>query len=189
MSLNRLTFSAAIATVVVAASCDDPLALQPAFDASFVDTVTIYALRGTDIALPSGYDVVLRTPARTDRQQGFDFSFDIDGDGVSRVFPRGALGLGQQSGIVFSDDEFDEIRVAPTEGYELDSALVVGVDSLFVVRSRPDNFGCQIFIGSLPRYGKFEVLEIDMGERSITFKTLVNINCGYRGLEPGIPER
>ena len=36
--------------------------------------------------------------------------------------------------------------------------------------------------------GKFEILEIDAVARTVTIKTLVNENCGYIGLEPGLPE-
>jgi len=42
-------------------------------------------------------------------------------------------------------------------------------------------------VGALPRYGKFQVLSLDPVARSVTFQTLVNQNCGYRSLRPGIP--
>ena len=36
-------------------------------------------------------------------------------------------------------------------------------------------------------YGKIEILAIDPVARSVTFRYLVNNNCGYLGLEPGLP--
>jgi hypothetical protein len=42
---------------------------------------------------------------------------------------------------------------------------------------------------SVPQYGKLEVLGIDPAVRSITFRILNNNNCGYRSLQPGIPDR
>jgi hypothetical protein len=39
----------------------------------------------------------------------------------------------------------------------------------------------------LPRYGKFRVLDLNIEERSVTLELLVDVNCGYRGLEPGFP--
>jgi hypothetical protein len=31
------------------------------------------------------------------------------------------------------------------------------------------------------------VLSVDLVERRVDFQVLVNANCGYRGLEPGLP--
>ena len=196
MLLKRKSFGTfGLVLAAVATACDDPFQLQPAIVTNFVDTVTVFALQGTDINLPSGYDVAGRQLARTDRGEDFDFTFDIDGS-EPKVFPQGALGLDESAGIVLSDKEFDEIDEAPTSGYATDSALVVGIDTIFVVRSRPfrgSGLGtgddCPFFIGSLPRYGKFRVLALDMTARSITMEFLVNVNCGYRGLEPGLPRR
>jgi hypothetical protein len=190
MSFKRLMFAVLVAGVFgVVAACGGATSLAPATDASFVDTVTIFALKGTPIPFASGYDVVFRRVARTDRGEGFDLTFDIDSNGVSRIFPTGALGLGLESGIIFSNREFDQITEAPTEDFDVDSALVIHPDSVFVVKSRPSNAGCPIYLGSLPRYGKFEVLDIDPQTRSLTMKALVNVNCGYRALEPGIPSQ
>jgi len=187
MSLKRLILAASAAGAVGSvAACGNPLALTPATQPNRIDTVTIFALEGTPISAPSGYDVVFNVPARTDRAAGFDFTFDIDGD-TSRIFPTGALGLSVQSGIILSDKEFSQIDIAPTDNYNVDSAMVVHQDTVFVVRSRPDVSGCPIFLGALPRYGKFEILNIDPQARSLTMKSLVNVNCGYRGLEPGLP--
>lgn len=194
MLLKRLLFGTALA--VTALACDDPFQLQPAAVPNYIDTVTVFALQGTEITLPSGYDVAGRKPARTDRGDAFDFTFDIDASGVPGVFPQGALGLDPNSGIVLSDKAFDNIEEAPTDGYSVDSVVVVGVDSIFIVRSRRfqgsrigNGDDCPFFIGSLPRYGKFRVLEIDTQGRSISLESLINVNCGYRGLEPGIPRR
>ena len=94
MSLKRLILAALAAGAVGGvAACGDPLALTPATQPNRIDTVTIFALEGTPISAPSGFDVVFNVPARTDRAAGFDFTFDIDGD-TSRIFPTGALGLG-----------------------------------------------------------------------------------------------
>lgn len=172
------------------AACDDPLSLRPATDANFIDTVVVYALRGTAIDLPSGYDIVIRQTARTDRADPFDFAFDIDGEESALVYPRSALGLPRQSGVLISDREFGEIDEAPVEDYELESAVTVAEGTVFVVRSRAESGGivaCPIFVGPLPRYGKFRVLAVDTEARSLTLEALVNVNCGYRGLEPGIP--
>ena len=189
MLLKRLTFTLPLAFISLSiAACDDPLGLPPPFADNVIDTVSIFALQGTPIGVPSGFDVAQGLAVRTETDQ-FDFAYDIDSLDVSRVFPTGALGLGQDVGILYEDRAFLDIDEAPLDGYVLDSALVMGLDSVFVVRSRPWPGGCPIFLGALPRYGKFRVIEIDIVERRIDFESLVNINCGYRQLIIGTPTR
>ncbi len=201
MSFARLMFGPVVLGVVLfTAGCDNTLALPLATQPNVIDTVTLHALQGTPINAASGFDVTLGLAARTDRQSdadrlrgipppGFDIAFDIDDDGLALILTTGALGLNVSSAIQTSDRAFGDIMIAPLEGYEIDSALVVGVDSVFIVRSRPTSFGCAFFLGQLPRYGKFRVLDLNLETRQITLENLVNLNCGYRGLELGLPTR
>ncbi len=191
MSFTRLMFGPVVLGVVLfTAGCDNTLSLPPATAANAVDTVTLHALQGTPINTASGFDVTVGRAARTDRQgEPFDIAFDIDDDGRALVFTTGALGLDVSSAIQTSDRAFGDIVIAPLEGYDFDSTLVVGVDSVFIVRSRPASFGCAFFVGQLPRYGKFHVLDLNLETRQIILENLVNRNCGYRGLELGIPTR
>ncbi len=191
MSFTRLMFGPVVLGVVLfTAGCDSTLALPLATMPNNVDTVTLHALQGTPINTASGFDVTLGVTARTDRpSEGFDIAFDIDDEDRALIFTRGALGLDVRSAIQTSDRAFGDIVIAPLEGYEIDSALVVGVDSVFIVRSRPASFRCAFFLGQLPRYGKFHVLDLNLETRQITLQHLVNLNCGYRSLELGIPTR
>ena len=191
MSFARLMFGPiVVGAVLLSSGCDNRLALPAAIVPNIVDTVTLHALFGTPINLASGFDVTLRRPARTDRpSEGFDIAFDIDDQNSSLIFTTGALDLSVRSGIQMSEDAFDDITVAPLDDYERDLALTVEVGSVFIVRSRPAGSGCAFFLGQLPRYGKFEVLSVDLQTRQIALQHLVNVNCGYRGLELGIPTR
>ncbi len=189
MFFSRFNPALAVSSaLLVVAACDNPLALPAPTDGSVVDTFTLGALRGTLITTPSGYNLLFRELARTDRgTESFDFAFDIDPDNTPLIFTTGALGLGASSAIQMSNQAFADIRVAPFDDYERDSALAVGKDSIFIIRSAPTTFGCVFFIGALPRYGKFRVLAVDLNARLITLEGLVNVNCGYRSLEPGLP--
>ncbi|MCZ6856535.1 MAG: hypothetical protein O7F70_00915 [Gemmatimonadetes bacterium] len=191
MFFARFIFGPAVlGAVLFSAGCDNTLALPLATVANVVDTVTLNALRGTPINVPSGFDVVLRRVARTDRLgEGFDIAFDIDEQSRALILTTGALGLSVQSAIQRFDGAFDDLAVAPLEDYERDVEMSVEVGSVFIVRSRPDANQCAFFLGQLPRYGKFEVLFLDLQTRQITLEHLVNVNCGYRGLEIGIPTR
>ena len=179
-----------LGAVLFSSGCDNTLTLPPASVPNFVDTVTLNALQGTPINAPSGFNLVLGLAARTDRQnERFDFAFDIDEQSRALILTTGALGLTAQSAIQVSDRAFEDIMVAPLEDYELEVAITVEVGSVFIVRSRPSATGCVFYVGQLPRYGKFEVLSLDLQTRQITLENLVNVNCGYRSLEMGIPTR
>jgi hypothetical protein len=178
-------FATTLAAAALAA-CGDTTSVTPATNVNVVDTVTLYALRGTAVSLPSGYDVPSRQPTRTDTPN-FDFAFDLNDAGAALVYPAGALGLTADAGVLRSESGFTELETAPTDGYVLSEPLELSVNLVFVARSRPSGSGC-ILTGALPRYGKFRVLEIDPVSRTVTFETLVNQNCGYRDLKPGLPE-
>lgn len=191
-SLSFIRFGSVAVLAGLLSACNDPLGLPPATVVNFVDTLALDGLSGTDIVLPSGYDIPNMTKTRTDRAAPFDFAFDIDSSGESRIFPAGALGLGANSGVRFAEGSFDDADIAPLDGYVTDSALVVHVDSVFIVRSRPTGGGivpCPFFLGALPRYGKFRVLAIDLQQRRITLEAVINVNCGYRGLQIGLPDQ
>jgi hypothetical protein len=57
------------------------------------------------------------------------------------------------------------------------------VGERFVVRGR---ITCSL---GLPKYGKLEILEFNDATKTVTFRVLINENCGFRSLEPGLPER
>jgi hypothetical protein len=190
--MQRISFSrfllGAVAAGFAAATiaCGDSLGLPPPSFPNVVDTTTLFALHGTTIRAPSAYDVVGGTLSRTEQAQPFDFAFDIDETASPMIFPAGALDLPNQAGVQLSSVPFDSLLSAPLEGYVLDSALVITDSSVFIVRSRSDRTACR-FLGALPRYGKFRVLELDRQARSVTLELLVDLNCGFRGLEPGLP--
>ncbi|OFV91226.1 MAG: hypothetical protein A3J75_01855 [Acidobacteria bacterium RBG_16_68_9] len=166
-------------------ACSDSL-LGPASVPNTVDTVTLYALSGTAISAPSAYSMLDVRSVRTDTTSQFDFAFDITAAGTPLLYSAGALGLSAEPGLQRSTKRFADVRTAPNEGYSADS-LEMKIDSVFVARSRGSFAGC-LFLGSVPRYGKFRVLAIDGTARSITLETLVNLNCGFRSLEEGIPK-
>lgn len=182
----RLGLLTAIVTGTVSAACGDPLALPPARIENTIDTITLFALEGTDIGQPSAYDVINRRTARVDRFQPFDFAFDLDSTGAPLLLPSVFLGVFPGSGILISDQGFEGVMSAPIEGFTSDSIVPVALDDVLVVRSRTEQ--CSALLGSLPRYGKFRVLGIDPAARTITLEALVNANCGFRNLQPGFPE-
>jgi len=168
------------------ASCGNPLGLPPAFISNVVDTVSLYALSGTPVSLPSGYSIIGQRAVRTDQGLPFDFAFDFDSTGQAVLLPTGALKMGKQSGLQISGQDFDSIKIAPTSNYNLDSAQVVDSNRVLILHS--STVTCSFNIPAV-YYAKLYVVRIDTtsSERRIDFLILSDLNCGYRGLEEGVP--
>ena len=79
------------------------------------------------------------------------------------------------------DEAFDDIEVAPSNGYVTEEAVPIALGERYIVRSRVT---CGI---GVPRYAKVEIIGFE--DNSVILKVLANENCGYRGLEPGLPDR
>ncbi|MBE0591709.1 MAG: hypothetical protein IH616_04840 [Gemmatimonadales bacterium] len=168
-------------------ACGGDPGLPPASWENTVDTTEMWALRGTAIGTPSAFDLISALAVRPERADPFDFAFDIDSTGAATLYPSGLLGGSQTAGLHVARTAFDDILRAPLEDYVTDSVTAIDVGTVFVARSRAAPDGCSALTGALPRYGKFEVLSIDAVARTVTFQMLVNLNCGYRQLEPGVP--
>jgi hypothetical protein len=174
--------------VAFAAACSDANSLPDPTQQNVVDTVTLGSLEGTPISTPSGYNVASGA-IRTDQSVEFEFAYNVRrlADGTyQRVFlPRAALGLSSGSsanpGLQSRNETFDGITRAGSNGYVTDSAVPVEVGQRYVVRSRVI---CTAL--GVPLYGKLEILGFQ--DSTVTFKTLVDGNCGYKDLLPGLPE-
>ncbi len=166
-------------------ACNDTSNLPAPFFTNVVGTVSLFALRGTAITLPSAYSLEGAQPVRTDQTTQLDFAFDFDSLGAPALFPTGAIHLGLSSGLQRSTTAFDAIKLAPTGGYVFDKPLALDTGTVVLVRSRPTP--CVGTTVSL--YAKLRVLGVDSTARSLRFEILVDQNCAYRGLEPGLPKQ
>jgi len=170
------------------AACSDSDNLPDPTEANIVDTLTVGSLTDTPITTGSGFSVGVLQAIRTDQTPEFDFAYDIQGDpttGTSVFLPRAALGIlsgnSAEPGVMRRDEAFDDIDVAPSNGYVTEEAVPIALGERYVIRSR---IRCTI---GVPTYAKVEVLAFE--DNSVVLKVLANTNCGYRGLEPGLPDR
>lgn len=179
-------FAVCAAVLLVATACDSSTGLPPAAFTNVVDTISIYALDGTPLSAPSGYNLGSNSVVRTDRSLRFDFAFNITPAGQAVLLSTGALKMGRSSGIQLQSVPFDAITIAPTTAYEDTTAVVIDSGTVAVLHSQATTcvYGAIVFY-----YGKVEVLAIDTVARRMDLQVLVDQNCGYRGLEPGIPRR
>jgi hypothetical protein len=181
------------AAVVAALACDDPFALGPATRENGVDTLELFAVNGTPLTKPSAYLLATKSRYRLGVEfppYNVDFLYRIDSTGAPELVPFAAIastgqGSSGRSGYLPTERPFDSITVAEQTGYVTDKPFALEVGQVLYLRSGLPN-GC--FLG-IPFYAKLEVLAFDPAERSARFKILVNNNCGYRGLEPGLPEK
>jgi hypothetical protein len=169
-----------------AVGCSDNNGLPTATLENVLDTVTIGSLVGTPISTPSGFfiDQTGVGAVRTDQSVGFEFAYNIEPGGRRVLLPRAALGLSSGSadpGLQTRPETFDGITKARSNGYVTDSAVTVEVGERFMVRSR-------VICTSLgvPLYAKIEVLQF--ADSTVTFQVLADRNCGYKSLQPGIPD-
>ncbi|CAN5777639.1 hypothetical protein BH24GEM1_BH24GEM1_21030 [soil metagenome] len=170
-----------------AAACSDNDNLPDPTQENFVDTVTVGSLTDTPITTASGYRVGSGA-VRTDRDPDFDFAYDIQGDpatGAPVILPLVVLGIdignSAAPGVMRREEAFDAIETAPSNGYVTEEAVPVALGERYIVRSR---VRCSI---GVPIYAKVEIIGFE--DNSLVLKVLANTNCGYRGLEPGFPDR
>lgn len=171
----------------VAACNSTPFGLLPATQQNREDTVTVYALVGTSISVPSAYSMSDRVPVRTDQTTSFDFGFNITPQGRAALLPIYVLGLGASGtasnpGFLPTTDAWENLTQAPLNGYITRDTQFVAPRSRYYVRSR---VVCTSY--GVPLYAKLEVLSVDTVARAVTFRVVNNANCGYRGLAPGLP--
>jgi len=165
------------------AGCGDSDSLPAPTVPNAVDTVTLGALVGTPITVPSGYAVNTGL-VRTDRSPDFDFAYNVEVGGRRVFLPRAVLGLSSVTtadpGLQARTEPFDQITRARSNGYVTEDTVPVAVGERYLVRSR---VVCSL---GVPVYAKIEILSFE--DSTVTFQVLANRNCGYRDLVPGLPE-
>jgi hypothetical protein len=178
---NIRSFSVLL-SLALAAACSDANGLADPINVNVVDTLSLGALEGTPIQTPSAYAVDLGD-VRTDQTPNFEFAYNVEPSGRRVFLPRKVLGLtstsGADPGLQASSAAFSAITSAPSNGYVTDSVVPVEVGQRWLVRSRVT---CAI---GVPLYAKLEILSFQ--DSTVTFQVLADKNCGYKGLEPGLP--
>jgi hypothetical protein len=149
---------------------------------------TLHALVGTPVGTPSAYALDGSRRVRTDLSVDFDFAYNIEPDGRHVFIPRAALnietGANVNPGFQLRSESFEAITEAPSNGYITDRVVPIALGERYVVRGRVT---CTTI--GVPKYAKLEVLSFDDVARIVTFRVLTDDNCGYKGLEPGLPDR
>jgi len=182
------------ALILVTASCDVSTTLPPANVPVAQQQIHLYALTGTPVSTPSGYNMLQLGEVRTNVSNNFDFVMDIGidstfgvgtaGDTVIVLLPRGAVGFVEDGGLQWTLAEFDSIAVAPVTGYEQVKPTRIRQGDVVLAASRRQT--CDD-ASSHPRYAKLNIQAVDLVTRSVVILVVIDPNCGYRSFKAGIP--
>lgn len=189
--MRARTYTAALlAGALLLGSCSQDDLPDATID-NIVQEYTIGALWGTPVGTPSAYRMAGNDGQRLMRTDvlggsSYDFLYDVDPVLGPAFYPAEATGVIKPSdanpGMMLATVPFDSIHTAKSNGYITDAPVAVDSGSVLYLRSQ---VSCGI---GVPYYGKLEVLSIDTVANTLTFRVLTNENCGYRGLDEGLPD-
>ena len=183
---------AIVASAAILTACDDPDLLRASL-ATVEDEYTVFALTGTPAAYPSGINTYVRAALRVDGSGNFDVAFDIDNQGRAVLYPVqkivSSLSGTRRVGLRKVAGTFESVTEAPSGTYA-DSVIVATKGDVVVVQSVRNGSGdaCQFDISPYI-YTKMLVDSIATDTRTITIKTVLDPNCGFRSFESGVPSR
>jgi hypothetical protein len=134
---------------------------------------------------------------RADSRFSFDVALDLDPSGAVTILPvrtvGGALGdaIHQQTtgiplkrvGLQKVNGSFEALREAPTTGYDTLGVQTVTPGTVLAVELL-DFANCYTGFGGSTLYAKLTVDSVNAASRRIYTRTVVDPNCGYRGLVP-----
>jgi hypothetical protein len=178
--------------LISAAACGDTTSsLQPATSENVSRMFTAYAMTGSSNSLPAGYqfstESLVRPQLLTTGAVNFDVAFDIGADGkvivlpANKVVPQAPV-PSSPIGFLKLTAVYDQLAIAPDKGYITDTTYTVAIGEALLVRV----VGASCYYGE-PYYAKLGVDSVDVTRRRIVFRTLINRNCGYRSIAPGVP--
>lgn len=186
MQPTRSTRVVLVALGVVAIACGDPTKPKATF-ANALSAYTLSPLTGAPATASTALSF-LGGATRADARFAFDVAFDLDGNGRVLVYPvrtiaGGLAGSLKRVGLQRVGASFESLREAPERGYDtlavqtLTPGVVLAVELL--------DFGnCISSFGGQTLYAKLTIDSVDTATRRLFARTVVDPNCGYRGLVP-----
>ena len=187
----RRPLIATVALLTVAACNNDDSITGIATSQNAARTHSVFGLTGTPAGVPAAYyfvtESLVRPQVLTTGGVNFELAFDVADDGTVSLLPARTVvpeaPLAPPSvGIQKSATPFAAITRAPDRGYARDSIVTVQAGETFLLQL----YGSGCTFGE-PFYAKVSIDSVIVTERRIVFTSMVNRNCGFRGLVPGLP--
>ena len=179
---SRLLFL--LCTVAALTSCGDPTRVRARLE-PVSDTLTVFALSGTPLSVPTALNTALRQVVRADPAFNYDVVFDINEAGRAVIYPPLLVGPFGSAGIQKSTLPFDQLLEAPVSGYDASAAVEVNPGETVVIRAA--STACARELNAFI-YSKLVVDSVNTTVRTIHFRLRVDPNCGFRSFAEGIPE-
>ena len=181
--VRHLLGSAAVLTTI---ACGEPMRL-PAQAAVFGDTLTVYALTGTDISYPTALNVGQLIVVRASGVFDYEVAFDIDAAGKTVIYPVALLAAQEAGvrrvGLQKVDSTFATLTMAPRSGYRYDEPVVVDPGEVVAIEAQ---VSCPYPYPQLI-YSKLVVDSVKVAERAIYIRAVTDPSCGFRSFLPGLP--
>jgi hypothetical protein len=188
--LSLVAIAGAALALLALSACRDPVNLIAARD-TVTDTLSVYALTGTPLEYPTALITPAHTVVRAESSLEFDVAFDINAQGHAVLYPFKLVidptAARRIVGIQAVNVPFDSLKRAPATGYRYDSATVAPKGTVLAIQASRD-IECQFDITRIV-YSKIVIDDIDLTNRRIDFRILVDPACGFRDLVPGRPRR
>lgn len=197
---RRLSVLAACALGVLAAceSGDDPFRPRASL-VTTLDTLVVYPFGSTEAALPSALDLLGRRavrPAIFAGSTNFDLVLDRGPSGSVVLFPARAIAVppsldatsgAPRTGFQLVTSGFDVLEVAPRDGYQPDTVLTVRFGQTVAIEGQGINAGRLTCDASRALYAKLVVDSVSAATGAFHVRVRTNPNCGFRSLQPGLP--
>lgn len=182
----------ALVTLSVMVACgDSPTQMQPATIENVDRQFGVYALTGSPAGLPAAYQLsteqLVRPQVLVNGALNFDIAFDISTDGKALVLPAALVSpvpptANSPLAFLAFPGIYEQIAIAPVNGFVTDTSASLSVGQAILIRLA--GVGC--FFNE-PFYAKLTIDSINVAERRLLVRALVNRNCGYRSLTAGLP--
>lgn len=188
---RAMSFSACLVTL--AACGDSSSLLSPASNENVDRQYGVYAITGGPNGQPAGYqftsESLVRPQVLNTGALNFDVAFDITPEGKALLLTaRKVVPLPPSTapviGLLKLTAVYDQLTFAPDKGYVNDTTMTLSVGDAVLVRVTSS--GC---VYGEPYYAKVAIDSINVAERRLLVRSLVNRNCGYRSLEAGVPTK
>ncbi len=167
-----------------AAGCgDDPFAVRPQFPTSTAE-ITTFAFSGSDILEPVAINVASLRAVRLEAASQYDLVLDINAQGQAVIMPPLAVGHIGRTGLIVSDQPWEQITSAPVDGYNDREPRAVAPGTVLLVRTQPAQCAGAIRPNM---YAKLRVDSVSVPRRTVHVTMRLNPNCSFRELNTGLP--
>lgn len=183
---TRLVRVAIVAGAVLAVACGDPTRPRATY-ANAANTYTLYTLTNSPAVSPNALSF-LGGVSRANGAFAFDVAFDLDATGRPVVYPvrligGAAAGTLKRVGLQVVSGAYESVTEVPSTGYDTLNTKVLLPGQVLAVEMR-DPTSCFSSIYSQLLYAKLVIDSVDVPNRRLYARSVTDLNCGYRSVEP-----